>query len=210
VKCKITLEVLMASLGDLDLLSLVGYEGGGGLELIFASSAVLGGILFLLWFALIMIGGITADVFDGLFGTDFDAMGADASFKALTFQGIMAFMMFFGLAGLWVLDGDSNQTSLAIVVGSITGFGSMYGTGKLFQLFVALQSDGTIDMDDAIGSVGTIYLRIPEGGVGQIQVESGSALRTYNAKTDDGQAMATGDFAEVIDVVSSTLIVKRK
>ncbi len=210
MKCKITLEVLMASLGDLDLLSLVGYEGGGGLELIFASSAVLGGILFLLWFALIMIGGITADVFDGLFGTDFDAMGADASFKALTFQGIMAFMMFFGLAGLWVLDGDSNQTSLAIVVGSITGFGSMYGTGKLFQLFVALQSDGTIDMDDAIGSVGTIYLRIPEGGVGQIQVESGSALRTYNAKTDDGQAMATGDFAEVIDVVSSTLIVKRK
>ena len=200
----------MASLGDLDLLSLVGYEGGGGLELIFASSAVLGGILFLLWFALIMIGGITADVFDGLFGTDFDAMGADASFKALTFQGIMAFMMFFGLAGLWVLDGDSNQTSLAIVVGSITGFGSMYGTGKLFQLFVALQSDGTIDMDDAIGSVGTIYLRIPEGGVGQIQVESGSALRTYNAKTDDGQAMATGDFAEVIDVVSYTLIVKRK
>ncbi len=210
MKCKITLEVLMASLGDFDLLSLVGYEGGGGLELIFASSAVLGGILFLLWFALIMIGGITADVFDGLFGTDFDAMGADASFKALTFQGIMAFMMFFGLAGLWVLDGDSDQTSLAIVVGSITGFGSMYGTGKLFQLFVALQSDGTIDMDDAIGSVGTIYLRIPEGGVGQIQVESGSAMRTYNAKTEDGQAMSTGDFAEVIDVVSSTLIVKRK
>ena len=200
----------MASLGDFDLLSLVGYEGGGGLELIFASSAVLGGILFLLWFALIMIGGITADVFDGLFGTDFDAMGADASFKALTFQGIMAFMMFFGLAGLWVLDGDSDQTSLAIVVGSITGFGSMYGTGKLFQLFVALQSDGTIDMDDAIGSVGTIYLRIPEGGVGQIQVESGSAMRTYNAKTEDGQAMSTGDFAEVVDVVSSTLIVKRK
>ena len=56
MKCKITLEVLMASLADFDLLSLVGYEGGGGLELIFASSAVLGGILFLLWFALIMIG----------------------------------------------------------------------------------------------------------------------------------------------------------
>jgi hypothetical protein len=53
-------------------------------------------------------------------------------------------------------------------------------------------------------------LRIPEGGVGQIQVESGSAMRTYNAKTEDGQGMATGEFAEVIDVISSTLIVKRK
>jgi hypothetical protein len=200
----------MASLADFDLLSFVGYDGGGGLELIFASSAVLGGVLFLLWFALMMIGGIAADVFDGIFGTDFDAMGADASFKALTFQGIMAFMMFFGLGGLYILEGDSSATTLAIVVGSLTGFGSMYGTGKLFQLFVSLQSDGTIDMDDAIGSVGTIYLRIPEGGVGQIQVESGNAMRTYNAKTEDGQAMATGDFAEVIEVVSSTLIVKRK
>ena len=186
------------------------YDGGGGLELIFASSAVLGGVLFLLWFALMMIGGIAADVFDGIFGTDFDAMGADASFKALTFQGIMAFMMFFGLGGLYVLEGDSDQTSLAIVVGSLTGFASMYGTGKLFQLFVSLQSDGTIDMDDSIGSVGTIYLRIPEGGVGQIQVESGNAMRTYNAKTEDGQGMSTGEFAEVIDVISSTLIVKRK
>ena len=204
------LDVYMASLADFDLLSFVGYDGGGGLELIFASSAVLGGVLFLLWFALMMIGGIAADLFDGIFGTDFDAMGADASFKALTFQGIMAFMMFFGLGGLYVLEGDSDQTSLAIVVGSVTGFESMYGTGKLFQLFVSLQSDGTIDMDDSIGSVGTIYLRIPEGGVGQIQVESGNAMRTYNAKSEDGQGMATGDFAEVIDVISSTLIVRRK
>ena len=204
------LDVYMASLADFDLLSFVGYDGGGGLELIFASSAVLGGVLFLLWFALMMIGGIAADVFDGIFGTDFDAMGADASFKALTFQGIMAFMMFFGLGGLYVLEGDSDQTSLAIVVGSVTGFSSMYGTGKLFQLFVSLQSDGTIDMDDSIGSVGTIYLRIPEGGVGQIQVESGNAMRTYNAKSEDGQGIATGEFAEVIDVISSTLIVIRK
>lgn len=200
----------MASLADFDLLSFVGYDGGGGLQLIFASSAVLGGVLFLLWFSLIMIGGIAADVFDGVFGTDFDAMGADASFKALTFQGIMAFMMFFGLGGLYVLESNSDQTSLAIVVGSLSGFASMYGTGKLFQLFVSLQSDGTIDMDDSIGSTGTIYLRIPEDGTGQIQVETAGALRTYNAKSEDGQPIATGDFAEVIGVVSSTLIVKRK
>ena len=210
MKCGSILEVSMVSLADFDLLSLVGYDGSGGMAFIFATSAVLGGVLFLLWFALIMIGGITADIFDGLFGTDFDAMGADASFKALTFQGIMAFLMFFGLGGLYILEGDSDANTLAIVVGSVTGFGSMYGTGKLFQLFVALQSDGTIDMDDSIGSVGTIYLRIPEDGVGQIQVESGNAMRTYNAKTDDGQPMATGEFAEVIDVISSTLIVKRK
>ena len=50
------LDVYMASLADFDLLSFVGFDGRGGLELIFASSAVLGGVLFLLWFALMMIG----------------------------------------------------------------------------------------------------------------------------------------------------------
>ena len=57
----------MASLADLDLLELVGYDGEGTLGLIFASSALLGGILFLLWFALMMIGGIAADLFDGIY-----------------------------------------------------------------------------------------------------------------------------------------------
>ena len=37
----------MASIADLDLLSFVGYEGGGGLELIFASSAGFGRYSFL-------------------------------------------------------------------------------------------------------------------------------------------------------------------
>ena len=92
----------MGLLDSLNLFSLIGFGDASGLELMFAASALIGGILFVLYFFLLMIGGIATDVFDGLFGIDVD-MGADASFKALTFQGIMAFLMFFGLGGLWVL-----------------------------------------------------------------------------------------------------------
>ena len=95
----------MAGLLDFNLFDLVGLGDASGMELLFAASALVGGILFVLYFFLLMIGGIATDVFDGLFGIDVD-MGADASFKALTFQGIMAFMMFFGLGGLYVLKSD--------------------------------------------------------------------------------------------------------
>ena len=76
-------HVIMALLDEL-IFGFLGLESPSLLELIFAGSAVIGGGLFLFWFALVMIGGITADIFDGVFGTDIDAIGADASFKALT------------------------------------------------------------------------------------------------------------------------------
>ena len=193
---------------ELNLFELVGLGDATGVELLFAASALVGGVLFVLYFFLLMIGGIATDVFDGLFGIDVD-LGADASFKALTFQGIMAFMMFFGLAGLYVLKSDGGPT-LSVLAGSIAGGASMYSTGKLFELFVTLQQDGTTELSEAIGSKGQTYLRIPDdGGVGQVTVEVNGAQRTYNAKSEDDTGIGTGDFIEVVDVIGEVLVVKR-
>ncbi len=192
---------------ELNLFELVGLGDATGVELLFAASALVGGILFVLYFFLLMIGGIATDVFDGLFGIDVD-MGADASFKALTFQGIMAFMMFFGLAGLYVLKSDGGA-SLSVLAGATAGGISMYFTGKLFELFVTLQQDGTTDLSEAIGSKGQTYLRISEDGVGQVTVDVNGAQRTYNAKSEDNTSIATGDFIEVVDVIGEVLVVKR-
>ena len=116
-------HVIMALLDEL-IFGFLGLESPSLLELIFAGSAVIGGGLFLFWFALVMIGGITADIFDGVFGTDIDAIGADASFKALTFQGIMAFLMFFGLGGLFVLKSDGGN---AIAIDARVPLANMFG-----------------------------------------------------------------------------------
>tara|TARA_B100000287_G_scaffold435021_1_gene501460 strand:- start:5085 stop:5684 length:600 start_codon:yes stop_codon:yes gene_type:complete len=198
----------VAGILGFSILDIVGLGDVSGIELLFAGSALVGGILFVLYFALLMVGGIATDVFDGLFGIDVD-MGADASFKALTFQGIMAFMMFFGLGGLYVLKVDSDATSIAVLVGGVCGGASMYGTGKLFELFVDLQQDGTTELSDAIGCTGQTYLRIPGDGVGQVSVEVNGALRTYNAKSEGDAEIGTGDFIEVVDIMGEVLVVKR-
>ena len=192
---------------EFSLFDLVGLGDVSGIDMLFASSALIGGILFVLYFFLLMIGGIATDIFDGLFGIDVD-MGADASFKALTFQGIMAFLMFFGLAGLYVTK-SGGGASPAILAGAIAGGASMYFTGKLFELFVNLQQDGTVELSEAIGSKGQVYLRISEDGVGQVTVEVNEAQRTFNAKSEDGAGSATGDFIEVVDTIGEVLVVKR-
>ena len=192
---------------EFSLFELVGLGDVSGIDMLFASSALVGGILFVLYFFLLMIGGIATDIFDGLFGIDVD-MGADASFKALTFQGIMAFLMFFGLAGLYVTKSGGGP-SPAILAGAIAGGASMYFTGKLFELFVNLQQDGTVELSEAIGAKGQVYLRISEDGVGQVTVEVNEAQRTFNAKSEDGAGIGTGDFIEVVDTIGEVLVVKR-
>ena len=197
----------MGLLDSFSLFEILGLGGATGLELLFAASALVGGVLFVLYFFLLMIGGIATDVFDGIFGIDVD-MGADASFKALTFQGIMAFMMFFGLAGLYTLKSNGGN-SVAVLAGAVAGGLSMYGTGKLFELFVDLQQDGTTELSEAIGSEGQTYLRISEGGVGQVTVDVNGTQRTYNAKSEDGTEISTGDFIRVVSVIGEVLVVKR-
>ena len=200
----------MGLLDSFDVFELLGFGDATGLELLFAASALVGGILFLLWFALMMIGGVAADIFEGLLGMEgVGDLGADASFKALTFQGLMAFLMFFGLAGLYTLKATDTST-LAIGIGGAAGFASMYGTGKLFQLFITLQSDGTVAISESIGATGSVYLRIPHNGAGQVQVNFGGSMRTMNAKSHDDAEIGSGEFIEVVDTMGEILVVKRK
>jgi len=200
----------MGLLDSFDIFELLGFGEATGLELLFAASALVGGILFLLWFVLMMVGGFAADILEGLLGMDgLGDLGADASFKALTFQGLMAFLMFFGLAGLYTLKSTETQT-LAIAIGGAAGFASMYGTGKLFHLFVGLQSDGTVEISEAIGATGTVYLRIPENGAGQVQVSFGGSMRTMKARAHDGTGIDGGAVIEVLEVMGDVLVVKRK
>ena len=165
----------MVGINDFNLFDLVGLGDATGLEWIFGISALLGGILFLLWFVLMLVGGVAEGVFEGLFGMEIDVMSSDASFKALTFQGVMAFLMFFGLAGLWVLKSDGTDP-VAVAAGGIAGTASMYGTAKLFELFMAMQSSGNVDIADTIGCKGQVYLVIPHEGVGQVQIETNLSL----------------------------------
>ena len=55
----------MATLDDFDLISIVFGESGSTLELIFAASALIGGVLFLFWFLLMLIGGVGDGLFEG-------------------------------------------------------------------------------------------------------------------------------------------------
>ena len=180
-----------------------------GVDVFFAAMAVIGTILFIIYFLLVMIGGVADGIADSIPFLDINLeMDAEGVFHMLTIQGLLSFMMMFGIFGLAASQADQNAI-IAILAGSIAGVASMWIVGKVFQAVASLETDGTVVHSEAIGAKGTVYRRIEPGQIGQVQVEFQSALRTCNAVAeDDTMQLDTGKFVTVVGNISEMLIVR--
>ena len=71
-----------------------------------------------------------------------------------------------------------------------------------------LESEGTMKIDRAIGARGTVYLRIPPTGTGQVQVTFQGSERTLDAISNGELEIATGTYISVVDTMGSVLVVE--
>jgi membrane protein implicated in regulation of membrane protease activity len=150
--------------------------------------------------------GVEADVGDG----EVALQDSTASFRLLTFQGLTGFFMMFGLVGLALTRQTKVSEPWAIVGAFIWGLLTLWVIAKMFQFMKSLQSSGTIDMRNAVGQEGTVYLTIPAGGTGKAQVAIQDRLRVLDAVTQDGEKLKTGEPIRVVRVKGdNVLIVER-
>lgn len=179
-----------------------------GVDVLFAACAIIGTVLFLIYFLLVVITGAADGAIEGMFGIDFD-LDATGFFHMLTLQGLLSFIMMFGIFGLAVSTSDQvDNAVVAIFVGTIAGLTSMYVIGKVFDVMRGLESDGNVVHSNAVGSKGRVYLKIPQGKDGQVQVEFQGALRTMTARAeDDNVEIETGTLIQVVDTIGDLLIV---
>tara|TARA_B100000003_G_scaffold190073_1_gene187863 strand:+ start:646 stop:1278 length:633 start_codon:yes stop_codon:yes gene_type:complete len=196
-------------LGFSTILEFFGLEGIEGIDVFFAAMAVIGTILFTIYFILVLMGGVAEGLADAIPFLDVSfEMDAEGVFHMLTIQGLLSFMMMFGIFGLAVSQGDY-PAGLAIGAGSIAGLSSMWVVGKVFQAIAGLETDGTVVHNQAIGAKGTVYRTIRPGESGQIQVEFQDALRTCEAVAEDeGLTIPTGKFVVVVGNIAEILVVK--
>ena len=172
-------------------------------ERVFFLAAFTGGLTFIVMTILMFVGG-GVDEAEGISGD------ADASFKALSLNGISAFFMMFGLVGLAALREFDSNSAMAAIVGAIAGLAAVATLKKLFSLFQGLEESGNVKNDAAIGCIGTVYINLPEQGTGQVELTIQGRLRVMDAISTDSVAIETGQRVEVIGIESgNTLRVKR-
>ncbi len=168
------------------------------------------------------VDGAHADVDVGHVDVDLDASHADVGhavdghvhdvqghgnvlFGILSFKALCAFAGIFGLVGLILLERDIG-TGGRVAASASAGFAGMLGVGWMMRGLGRLQSSGSIDIRNAVGRRGTVYLPIPGARTGQGKVTVSVQGRSMEfAAVTDGEALATGTAVTVLAVEGETL-----
>lgn len=180
-----------------------------GIELAFVICAAIGGTLFLLRFILQMF-GLHHDVAMDIHSGDLDLTSSDIGFKALSFQGITAFLMMFGLVGFALYRAEHAGAGLSLLGGTIAGLAAAWLMAQMFRWMAKLQSASNYDPKQAIGQRGSVYLNIPAGGTGKVSVSVNNRLSVLDAVTQDRAALKTGDAVEVVEIAGGNVLVVRR
>lgn len=158
---------------------------------------------------------------DGIPDADLDGNGipdtldeagqsAAAGLHVFTLRGIVAFLTLFGWGSLWLCQVGLHPL-LALFLGIQMGVLGMVGIALLVREAVKLQYDGTLDIRNAVGLRGTVYLTVPAGrnGTGKVNVLVQEQLREFEALTDSAGPIPTGAGILVTGLAGpDTLVVK--
>jgi membrane protein implicated in regulation of membrane protease activity len=178
------------------------------LEYFFLACAVIGGVLFLFRLGLFFLGGGDADI-DADIPGETGSGDTDDSFRFLSIQGLSAFFLMFGLVGLALLREGVYQ-AVSLIAGVAAGVFTVWVVSQIFVQMKKLQSDGTLQMKNAIGQEGTVYLNIPQDGTGQVRITVQGRLRIFDALSANHQPIFTGEGIRVIKLVSGKVLVVEK
>lgn len=178
------------------------------MEKFYAACALFGGILFLVRMVLMFVGhDADGDVSDQPGDVSGDA---DASFKALSLQGLTAFFMMFGLVALAISKQGGAGMPWAVLGGLAAGLFTMWLIGRIFVGMKKLQADGTLRIETAVGQEGEVYLPLAKGKSGQVRVAVQGQLRVFDAATEGAGELKTGDRIKVVRVTGGNVLVVEK
>lgn len=144
--------------------------------------------------------------------SDFSGHGDhDTGIGLLTVRTVTAFFVGFGWTGVIMLNRGYSMTA-AIAAGTATGVVFLLTTAFLIRNLLRLQSGGgNVDYNNAIGSVGTVYVTIPaaEAGGGQIELTIQGRLMMAEAYTKAARNLLPSSKARVVGLIGrSTLLVE--
>ena len=150
---------------------------------VFLYCAVIGGTILVLQFVLLLFGaGGDTDVGGEHVGHD-----QSAFLKLFSLQTVSTFLTFFGLVGLGTASMQWSPFAVAAAA-VIAGTAALFVVGKLMTGLSRLQSLGNLDLKNAVGHTGSVYLRIPPSGQGH-----GRVLMQVQGRTVECRAISRAD-----------------
>jgi hypothetical protein len=187
---------------------------------LFMLCAVIGGTVLVVQFVLTLLGmldlgfDLDADLDVGDAG-DVEGGGAEVGhaghsgffglewlWSMVSFRTVTAGMTFFGLFGM-AMQSSGASPSLQFSTAMVAGLAAFYGVHVIMRGILKMAREGTMQIERAIGEVGTIYLTVPAAntGAGKVHVVVQGRLEEFQAITPYSDKLEAGAKVVVTGVV---------
>jgi len=163
-------------------------------------SIAAGGLLIFLML-LSLIGGLDLDLDIGAPDVDTDAGGIGLIKGLLTFTSVSSWV-------IKVLLATNQNPIVAGIIGIISGIAAFMLLSYLFKLLLSNEENVNWSMSDALFSKGEVYLRIPAGGSGIVNVNINGATRELKAKSNSSSEIKTGSRVVIVETQDEFAIVE--
>ena len=150
--------------------------------------------------------------------TDFDADvdldvgiadGISMTMHLFTIRGIISFFMVFGWTG-FILTNVGVLSGVAIFFIALgTGTLMLFLIALVYYMFESISQEGNMDLNDAVGKQGTVYIPIPNRneGIGKVQIIISGSLKTLDAIAKN-KPITTGSQVKVVGIINEMIEVE--
>ena len=101
----------------------------------------------------------------------------------------------------------SSERVLVLAAATLAGLGTIWVLAKIFTFMKGLQSTDELNLDEAVGNEGVVYLTIPAEGTGKVRVTVRGSLKVFNAVSEDKKEIKTNERILVVRIVSGNVLV---
>ena len=165
---------------------------------LFLACAVLGGGVLVLQLVLSMLGVVEHEL--GFEQGDLHAGESGDALNLKSVRAISAGLGFFGLGGLFI-QSLGLPVLLGLPAGLLVGLAAACGVALAIRALTRFESDGSLQMHNAIGEAGRVYLSIPGGRSTPGKVHLTVQGRTLECLAVSEHPLATGAHVVVVDVL---------
>jgi len=131
------------------------------------------------------------------------------TFQMFTLRNLVAFLSVFGWTGIVCLK-EGIGLGLTIFLSILAGLLMVVVLSSIFYFISKLAYDPTPNPSEAVGGIGSVYLKIPGSGLGfgKINIFYGGSYRICNAKTA-GEEIPTGSEVLVVSENNGEFVVEK-
>jgi hypothetical protein len=126
-------------------------------------------------------------------------------FSLISVRSIVAFGTLFSWAGSLYLMGGTSPV-WAVLYSLLWGLAAMFLVSYLMFGLLKLQQTEKASLWSAVGEEATVYMNIPEDGVGKVRVMVRGTISFVNARSAHGEPLKEGRTVRVLDLVDDKTV----